>query len=91
MFIFIRFFYEKKLFNWNRRATVGIVLDDAATDVAVVVAGAMIVVFALLADGDRVPVDDGFAVFVVDIFVCPLYFVIIQAIYLNFLRAHTRI
>lgn len=33
-------------------------------------ADATIVVFALLADGDSVPADDGFAAFVVDIVVC---------------------
>lgn len=60
-------FFRYKLFNWNRRATVGLVLDDGATDVAVAVAEAMLVVFALLADGDRVPADDGFVAFVVDI------------------------
>lgn len=60
-------FFRYELFNWNWRATVGLVLDDGATDVAVAVAEAMLVVFALLADGDRVPADDGFVAFVVDI------------------------
>lgn len=56
---------SNKLFNWNRRATVGLVLDAAATaDVEVVVCAVkMAGVLALLAVGDSVPaVDDWFTV-----------------------------
>lgn len=62
-------FLSNKLFNWNRRATVGLVLDAAAADV-VVVAAAMVVVFALLADGDNVPAVDGFTVDIVVYVLC---------------------
>lgn len=88
IFNFCRIHLWKKnyrLFNWNRRATVGIVLDDGATDVAVVVAEAMDVVFELLADGDKVPVDDDeFAAFVVDIVL--LFVLIIQTNFFFFTR-----
>lgn len=58
-------FLLNKLFDWNWRATVGLVLDAAATaDVEVVVCAAEIAgVFGLLAVGDSVPtVDDWFIV-----------------------------